>query len=257
MSTEIVRREHRAGGVEGAWFTASDETLDSHGTIIEVAGWQLDRFKSNPVLAGSHEYSPTFSGNAFAGIPVARAVEIRKELGSNPRLRMKPQFAPASVNPMGPLYAEAYEQGYLNSWSVGAFIRAVRPPTKAESKTHGPRLFEVITSAELIECSAVMVPSNPSALTDRKAQGLATFADRAHAIGDSELAYQVRSALAPRTRSSVDLGASPAFAQLNRRLLALSEQLAETEEMFGPVKASSDEALERASRELARALLGR
>ena len=36
-------------------FIASDESVDSHNTIIKASGWVLDRFARNPVIQLFHD----------------------------------------------------------------------------------------------------------------------------------------------------------------------------------------------------------
>jgi hypothetical protein len=68
------------------------------------------------------------------------------------------EFAPAEVNPLGPMYRKAYELGFMTAWSVG-FI----PQETERSEDGGPVRH---TKSELLEISAVAVPSNRDSITN-------------------------------------------------------------------------------------------
>lgn len=116
---------------------ASDETVDRHGEVVEQSSWDLANFKANPVVPWGHDYfSP----------PVAKATEIEVVDG---KLMFRPKFA-VDEYPFAQTIYNLYKGGYLRAFSVG-FI---------PKEMDGNRFKE----CELLEISAVTVPSNPAAL---------------------------------------------------------------------------------------------
>lgn len=128
---------------------ASDNSTDRHGERIEQEGWDLENFIKNPVVPWGHDYYNP---------PVATAVEVGLKDG---KLMFKPKFATVaelSSDPSNPsdwakfvdtIY-NMYKGGYLRAFSVG-FI-----PKEMDGDT--------FKKQELLEISAVTVPSNPNAL---------------------------------------------------------------------------------------------
>jgi len=142
---------------------ASDDTTDRHGESIKQDGWDLDNFVKNPVVPWGHDYYNP---------PVAKAVEIGLKDG---KLMFKPKFATVeelSTDPSNPSewakFVDAvyrmYKGGYLRAFSVG-FI-----PKEMEGDT--------FIKQELLEVSAVTVPSNPNALALAYKEGVIDEAER-------------------------------------------------------------------------------
>lgn len=115
---------------------------DRHGEIV-YQNWDLTNFKKNPVFLDSHNY-----GSIEHIIGKVHDITI-----NNNRLEGDVEFA--LDNPKGMLAFKLALGGFLNATSVG-FI---------------PKGFDEqgnITSAELLEDSAVSVPANPQALFEGK-----------------------------------------------------------------------------------------
>jgi HK97 family phage prohead protease len=122
---------------------ASTETADRDGEIIKQSGWDLENFKSNPVILASHNYH---------NFPIGKATDIAIENG---KLMFKMVFSQATEEAK-----QAYQlvkEGILNTFSVG-FI-----PREYDAKDQN-----VITRAELLEISLVSVPANPQAIVMAK-----------------------------------------------------------------------------------------
>lgn len=142
---------------------ASDNSTDRHGESIMQEGWDLENFIKNPVVPWGHDYYNP---------PVATAVEVGLKDG---KLMFKPKFATVaelSSDPSNPsdwakfvdtIY-NMYKGGYLRAFSVG-FI-----PTEMDGDT--------FKKQELLEISAVTVPSNPNALALAYKEGVIDEAQR-------------------------------------------------------------------------------
>lgn len=150
---------------ENRTFTAvaSDDSTDRHGESIKQDGWDLENFVKNPVVPWGHDYYMP---------PVAKAIEIGMVDG---KLMFKPQFASIeelSEDPTNPsdwakfvdtIY-RMYKGGYLRAFSVG-FI-----PKEMDGDT--------FIKQELLEVSAVTVPSNPNALALAFKEGVIDDSER-------------------------------------------------------------------------------
>lgn len=142
---------------------ASDDSTDRHGESIKQDGWDLTNFVKNPVVPWGHDYYMP---------PVAKAIEIGMVDG---KLMFKPKFASIeelSEDPSNPsdwakftdtIY-RMYKGGYLRAFSVG-FI-----PKEMEGDT--------FIKQELLEVSAVTVPSNPNALALAFKEGVIDESER-------------------------------------------------------------------------------
>lgn len=127
-------------------FIASDESVDRYNEVIELAGWQLDNYRKNPVVMDSHRY------DSIADI-VGRSEKIAITDG-----KLVNQVKFAVENPMGNLAYKLARGQFIKSESVGFIpIEWVRGN---ESQGEPYRTFK---KQELIEISLVAVPANPGA----------------------------------------------------------------------------------------------
>jgi HK97 family phage prohead protease len=119
---------------------ASTATVDRHGEIVSVDGWDLEKFKQNPVLLWSHDHT----------IPaIGKATKIWVEgFGDAAKLMFSGIWQ--TVTEEGKAAAQLVADGILNSFSVG-FI-----PTEMVGNKY--------TEQELLEISLVNVPANPDAM---------------------------------------------------------------------------------------------
>jgi HK97 family phage prohead protease len=135
---------------EGMTFCISDETKDRDGDVIALKGWQLDNYRRNPVVLWAHDRSQ---------LPVGKSLAVYESGG---RLMSLDQFS--EDHELGCSVKKLYRGGYLNAVSVGFMVREARP-----RKEGG---FDIL-SQELLEHSAVPIPSNPNALVEaRAAEGI-------------------------------------------------------------------------------------
>ena len=135
------------------WAVASTEEADRDGDVILASGWELENFRKNPVVLFAHKYDSP---------PVAKVTETRIEQG---RLMFRLQFADRSEYPFADTIFKLYRGGFLRSFSVG-FI-----PKDWEEIREGinGRLYK---KQELLEVSAVPIPTNPKALAEARKNGL-------------------------------------------------------------------------------------
>lgn len=121
----------------------STDFQDRQGEVINQDGWDLDFYKSNPVVLWAHDYCQ---------LPIGACENIEVKEG---KLVAEGKFAPAEANPFAQQVRQLYDGGFIKATSVG-FI-----PKRMEGN--------IIFEAELLEFSFVPVPANPFALTLEKA----------------------------------------------------------------------------------------
>lgn len=132
----VVKANKDTGGFS---FIASTGAVDRQGEVVDPKGWQVERFKQNPVILWAHNY---------AELPVGKATSIRMD---DKGLYVDGVFASEEQNPKAQQVRALYEGGFLSAVSVG-FI-----PLERDGN--------IITKSELLEISVVPVPANPEALS--------------------------------------------------------------------------------------------
>jgi HK97 family phage prohead protease len=155
MDTVFIRALMQPGQAESGpiRFVASTEGVARDGLVIEAAGWRLENFQKNPVFLWVHDYR---------SLPIGRVTRAAVE-GSN--LSIEVEFD--QQDEFARKVESKYRRGFLNAVSVGWQILNLTPGGRNEA----PRVVE----AELLEVSGVPVPSDPDALMERQARGLAAL----------------------------------------------------------------------------------
>ncbi|KRA42105.1 phage major capsid protein [Devosia sp. Root635] len=139
---------------EGMDFILSDGTVDRYGDIVEPSGWDLTNFKNNPIALFGH--SSSFPIGSWENV----RVEGGKLIG---RLKLAARGTSARIDELIGLL----EQGILRAVSVG-FAPVEWEAIDPKDPWGGSRY----TKQQLLECSLVSIPANPSALAKAKALGL-------------------------------------------------------------------------------------
>jgi HK97 family phage prohead protease len=132
--------------------TVSTEARDRDRDTISVKGWDLSHYKKNPVVLWAHDYTQP---------PVGKSATIKKSDGA---LVATPKFAPREIYPFADTVFQLYAGGYMKAASVG-----FRP--QEWTINDDERGFD-FSRTELLEWSAVPVPSNPEALVGAKSAGI-------------------------------------------------------------------------------------
>ena len=145
----------------------SSENLDRDGELIKASGWQLDNYRKNPVVLWAHDYRQP---------PIGKTIGVEVRDG---RLVFRVEFAPAETYPFADVIYNLYKGGFLNAASVG-FIPLETEGGKGKSDS----ACRIYLKQELLELSAVPVPSNPDALTVARTQGLITVKEFEQITGE-------------------------------------------------------------------------
>jgi len=140
-------------------FVASTEVVAMDGDIIKADGWDLDtRYASNPQFLWSHNSSI---------LPLGKGIDWRIVTDKGePRLEIDVEFAgPEQDHEFADRVYLMYLTGFLRAVSVGYIVHGYESPDKDARKELGLDDYGyVVTKAELIELSAVVVGSDPNAL---------------------------------------------------------------------------------------------
>jgi HK97 family phage prohead protease len=149
-SDEVERVAKRTGDDSSGTtitFRASFESEDRAGDVIKAEGWELDNYRSNPVVLWAHRHDL---------LPVGKSVDLWIENGA---LMATIEFAPTEFAQQ--IY-RLFSEGFLRGVSVG--FRALK--SSPRSGRNGPehRLGTVFERQELLEISAAPVPMHPLAL---------------------------------------------------------------------------------------------
>ena len=125
-------------------FVLSDATVDRYGDVIDPKGWLLQHFQANPIALFNHD----------SDFPIGTWQDVRVAGG---QLVGRLALAAASTSPRIAELVSLVAQGVLRAVSVGFQPLASEPRDKSGSGM-------LFTRQELLECSLVSVPANPSAL---------------------------------------------------------------------------------------------
>jgi HK97 family phage prohead protease len=132
---------------------ASTPDLDRDGEVILPSAFarSIASFKANPVILAGHQHRLSTGESPVIGAAIPETIKINDR-----ELSFTMRFAPTkNGNEHWTLYSEKFQ----NSFSVG-FI-----PNKWEDRTIEGKSVRHYTDVELLEVSAVPVPSNASAVS--------------------------------------------------------------------------------------------
>lgn len=137
-------------------FVFSNADVDRYGDTIDVKGWQLKNYESNPIVLFGHDASDVKN-------VVGRTVRTWVEDGN---LMGEIEFVEAGVNPNADIVAKLVKAKFLRTVSVG--FRPIEAKASNDPKRRGGWDFK---QQELLEVSIVPVPALPSALAKAAALG--------------------------------------------------------------------------------------
>jgi HK97 family phage prohead protease len=154
MQTQLIHSPMYAKSVDAKTRSVeavlSSETVDAHGEIVDQGSLKLERFRKNPVVLHMHSMLKV----------IGHAENVRLVGGE---LQARIVFATTELaNEVFTLF----QDGAMRAFSIG-----FRPGRAAKEMVKGrevTRLFD----GELLEVSAVSVPSNPDAIVKHKSLGL-------------------------------------------------------------------------------------
>lgn len=170
-------------------FIASDENPDSYGDIVRVDGWDLKRYKRNPIVLFGHSSSMPIGHTSKIGVE-------GKQLISDIKL------AEEGTSDFIDTLFKLMHQRIVRAVSVG-FRNTVPPNLIRDDKNDRILGFEFV-GQELLEISVCSVPANPNTLSVAKSFG-ARDTTLNRMIGEDAI---VQSAFRARRLRLLTLGAS-------------------------------------------------
>lgn len=141
---------------DGLEFVLSDETVDRYGDIVEAAGWVLANFKKNPIALFGHD----------SRFPIGTWANVRVE---DNKLIARLVLAAKGTSQRIDELISLVEQRILRAVSVG--FRPIDSDPIDPKQPWGAQRYK---KQELLECSVVAVPANPSALDRAKSLNISS-----------------------------------------------------------------------------------
>ena len=138
-------------------FTSSTKTRDRDGDTINNYGWDLSNFKKNPLFLWGHDYSKPSIGRVITSNITTNSLKqtvqfMGADVANNEEYKDWPDWLK-----FADLVYQMYKNKYLNAVSVGFNPESWEWADEAEGNIN-------FDSQELLELSAVTVPSNPDAV---------------------------------------------------------------------------------------------
>lgn len=138
-------------------FLASDETPDSYGDVVRVEGWELKRYRKNPIVLFGHR-----SDTPIGYSPKTAVDEARNALVS--RIKLADEGTSDFIDTLYKLM----KQRIVRAVSVG--FRATKDVEVIRDKEGNFQGLE-FNGQELLEISVVSIPANPNSLSLAKSWG--------------------------------------------------------------------------------------
>jgi hypothetical protein len=144
-------------------FVLSTESVDRHGTVFKLDGWQLDRYNNeNPVVSFVHE-----DNNSDPDLIIGRGEVFR----DGNQIIGRVYYEPEDINPLAEKIRKKVEHGTLRMASVSALPFKGHFGVESNNEDRDVLYFD---EQELLAWSIVPVGSNRDALK-RSAEALDTI----------------------------------------------------------------------------------
>lgn len=154
-----IRVRAEDGAARSVDVVASSGSVDSYGTVLDQASWDLTRYNANPVVLWAHERDEE--------LPIGFASNVRVEGGE---LLATLNFASPEANPLADRVWRLIQEKVLRAVSVGFYCRNALP-----AKIDGEDIY-ILSGLELLEISVTPIGANPDALVKLSARSLSAAA---------------------------------------------------------------------------------
>lgn len=142
-------------------FVISTDRKDRHGTVLDLDGWVLDSFNTNPIVGYQHDvYGDSMLSSPDPDSVIGKARVFRD--GNS--LVGEVTFEPADINPKADKVFKKVKFGTLRSASVGFLPLEPGHWGQGEESRTGKNPTFWYGKRDLLEFSIVNIPSNPSAV---------------------------------------------------------------------------------------------
>ena len=153
---EIRKIDEEARTVE---FVASDNSVDTYGTVIPVDKWDLTRFANNGVIGYMHDvYGNSWTKSPDPDDVIGKGVAFIED----EKLIVRITFEPKELNEKADKIFRKLQFGSLHAVSVG-FRATKKGHMGDEERGEDPKVY-YYAGQELLEVSVVNIPSNANAL---------------------------------------------------------------------------------------------
>ena len=155
-SPEIRKVDEETRTVE---FVASDNSVDSYGTVIPVDKWDLTRYQNNGIVGYMHDvYGASWTKSADPDDIIGKGEAFIEE----DKLIVRITFEPKELNERADKIFRKIQFGSLHAVSVG-FRATKKGHMGDEERGEDPKVY-YYAGQELLEVSVVNIPSNANAL---------------------------------------------------------------------------------------------
>ena len=155
MQERTITRQVEIRGINQeertAEFIISSETVDRHGTVFKLDGWDLNTYNRNPIVCYNHRANGENPDTIIGTSEVFRDGEL---------LIGRVRFEDEGDNELADKVWKKVNKGILKMSSVGARVHDYRWGNTDKGEDSGTIYF---TRQELLEWSVVSVGSNPDA----------------------------------------------------------------------------------------------
>ena len=151
-------------------FVASDNSVDSYGTVLPVDKWDLTRYQNNGIVGYMHDvYGDSWTKSADPDDVIGKGVAFVED----EKLVVRITFEPKELNEKADKIFRKLQFGSLHAVSVG--FRATAKGHKGdEERGEDPKVY-YYGGQELLEVSVVNIPSNANALKRAMEEERATW----------------------------------------------------------------------------------
>ena len=140
-------------------FVASDNSVDSYGTVLPVDKWDLTRYASNGIVGYMHDvYGDSWTKSADPDDIIGKGEAFIEE----DKLIVRITFEPKELNERADKIFRKIQFGSLHAVSVG-FRATKKGHMGDEERGEDPKVY-YYAGQELLEVSVVNIPSNANAL---------------------------------------------------------------------------------------------
>jgi len=140
-------------------FVASDNSVDSYGTILPVDKWDLKRYEKNGIVGYMHDvYGESWTKSADPDDIIGKGEAFIED----EKLIVRITFEPKELNERADKIFRKVQFGTLNAVSVG-FVPTAKGHKGNEERGENPDVY-YYNGQELLEVSIVNIPSNANAL---------------------------------------------------------------------------------------------
>ncbi len=144
-------------------FKISSDAKDRHGTRLNMKGWKLDNYNSNPIVGYQHNvYGDNMCSGPNPDDVIGKGRAFLQEIEGKTWLMGEVTFDAADINPLAEKIFRKILAGSLNATSVG-FLEVGKGQKKKELIDGREVETYFYEGQELLEWSVVNIPSNPEA----------------------------------------------------------------------------------------------